>query len=71
MPNIHRMEWDWKLVAESCGYTSIAELLRELYVVRGLSAAHVGDVLDIKRDRVIQLLRKHQIPVRGRGGPRG
>ena len=66
--NIHRNSQDWDSAAKVSGYNSMRELLLDLYITRRNTAFKVGYLLGISKDRVIQLLRVHEIPVRPRGG---
>lgn len=66
--NLHRNSQDWDAAARIAGYSSMRELLVHLYVTQRNPSSKVGDLLGISKDRVIQLLRVHDIPVRPRGG---
>jgi len=66
--NIHRTEHDWNEFAQDWGYQHIRDMLYDLYVTKGYSARALGAALGVGRDRATQLLRRHDIKVRSRGG---
>jgi hypothetical protein len=68
--NVHRSARMWNLWAQQCGFPTIATYLHARYIEDKMSLEKLGLHLGIKRDRVAQMLRKYDIPVRGRGGVR-
>ena len=70
--NQHRSEQEWAKVAREFGHDSMRELLYKYYVDKGMTAKQIGvEVLDVSRDRVLQLLKLAGIPARRRGGIHG
>lgn len=68
MVNLHRSQSDWDRFARDWEYKNLKDMLHDLYVVKRYSARRLGAVLGIGRDRATQLLRKHGVEVRSRGG---
>jgi DNA-directed RNA polymerase specialized sigma subunit len=66
--NIHRSGYGWDVFAIRLGYKNIQEMLHYLYITQNLNTKEVGDYLGIGKDRAAQLLRRHGIPLRSRGG---
>jgi len=66
--NVHRTDSDWNDYATDSGYKSMKDMLHHLYTVHRKSTKEVGVLLNVGKDRVAQLLRKHGVKVRPRGG---
>jgi len=66
--NLHRTQESWEKLSKELGYTSLEKLLHHCYVANKYTAKQLGDLLGVSRYRVCQLMRKYNIPVRGRGG---
>jgi hypothetical protein len=60
----------WDTWAKGKGYNSLAGYLHFHYEANGMSLEELGKRMEVSRIRVAQLLRKYDIPVRGRGGVR-
>ena len=69
--NIHRTPVEWEELAQRKGFTDMGEMLHYYYVVKGMTAKHIGETyLGVGKDRTAQLLRKYGIGLRPRGGAR-
>lgn len=69
--NTRRTVKDWDHYAHECGCGNLRQLLYKYYVERGMTTREIGaDILDTSKDRVVQLLRANNIPLRRRGGIR-
>ena len=68
--NVHRSLRMWDRWAQEQGFPEINTYLYAQYVNEQMSLDKLGKAMGIKRDRVAQMLRRFDIPVRGRGGVR-
>ena len=67
--NQHRSVQEWDRVAKEFGCDDMKELLHKYYVTQCMTTREIATgVLDVSKDRVVQLLRLHGIPLRRRGG---
>lgn len=68
--NRHLNDEQWNALAREHGFTDMRALLHELYTREERTTKEVGDIIGTGKDRVAQLLRKHNIPLRKKGGIR-
>jgi len=67
--NQHRNAEDWDRVAKEFRCENMKELLYKYYVTQHMTTREIATaLLDISKDRVVQLLKVNGIPLRRRGG---
>lgn len=59
---------NWERVAIHKGYSSLIQMLTEMYVNCFLSSREIGKIFEVSHQTVLNLLRKAEIPVNPRGG---
>jgi hypothetical protein len=66
--NIYRNESQWNQWAKEKGHKSLSHYLYASYVEQRCTTRLLGQMMGLRKDRVSQLLKKHNIPRRKTGG---
>ena len=59
----------WHQIARASGYVDEADMLRTLYLTKGLSVRNIAKVIGFSYKATHDRIARYGIPLRGRGGP--